>query len=199
MHSVQQIMKRHEAAQRRKDHWRQIYEDCYEFGLPQRNLYDGYYEGGGAPGQNKMARVFDSTAINAVQRFANRIQSGLFPPYANWCRLEPGADIPEDRRIEAQAALDIYSEKMFSVLRQSNFDLAMGEFLLDLAVGTAVMLVQDGDDMTPIRFTSVPQYLVSIEEGAYGKVDNVYRRMRMKARLSHSTGLMPSCLTACSA
>ena len=113
MHSVQQIMKRHEAAQRRKDHWRQIYEDCYEFGLPQRNLYDGYYEGGGAPGQNKMVRVFDSTAINAVQRFANRIQSGLFPPYANWCRLEPGADIPEDRRIEAQAALDIYSEKMF--------------------------------------------------------------------------------------
>ena len=180
MHSVEQIMKRHDAAQRRKDNWRQIYEDCYEFGLPQRNLYDGYYEGGGSPGQNKMARVFDSTAINAVQRFANRIQSGLFPPYANWCRLEPGADIPQDRSIEAQAALDIYSEKMFSVLRQSNFDLAMGEFLLDLSVGTAVMLIQDGDDMTPIRFTAVPQYLVSIEEGAHGKVDNVYRRMRLK-------------------
>ena len=180
MHSVEQIMKRHEAAQRRKDNWRQIYEDCYEFGLPQRNLYDGYYEGGGSPGQNKMARVFDSTAINAVQRFANRIQSGLFPPYANWCRLEPGADIPQDRAIEAQAALDIYAEKMFSVLRQSNFDLAMGEFLLDLSVGTAVMLVQEGDDLSPIRFTSVPQYLVAIEEGAYGKVDNVYRRMRMK-------------------
>ena len=42
MHSVEQILKRHEAAQRRKDHWRQIYEDCSEFGLPQRNLYDGY-------------------------------------------------------------------------------------------------------------------------------------------------------------
>jgi hypothetical protein len=180
VHSVEQILKRHDAAQRRKDNWRQIYEDCYEFGLPQRNLYDGYYEGGGSPGQNKMARVFDSTAINATQRFANRIQSGLFPPYANWCRLEPGADIPEDRRIEAQAALDVYSEKMFSVLRQSNFDLAMGEFLLDLSVGTAVMLIQDGDDMTPIRFTAVPQYLVSIEEGAHGKVDNVYRRMRLK-------------------
>jgi hypothetical protein len=70
---------------------------------------------------------------------------------------------------------------MFSLLRQSNFDLAMGEFLMDLAVGTAVMLVQPGDDMTPIRFTSVPQYLVAIEEGAHGKVDNVYRRMRLKA------------------
>jgi hypothetical protein len=180
MHSVEQIIKRHELAQRRKDNWRQIYEDCYEFGLPQRNLYDGFYEGGGAPGQNKMVRVFDSTAINATQRFANRIQSGLFPPYAPWCRLEPGPDIPQDRQIEAQMALDMYGETMFSLLRQSNFDLAMGEFLLDLAVGTAVMLVQPGDDMTPIRFTAVPQYLVSIEEGAHGRVDNVYRRMRLK-------------------
>jgi hypothetical protein len=127
-----------------------------------------------------MVRVFDSTAINATQRFANRIQSGLFPPYGRWCRLEPGSDIPEERRIETQAVLDIYADKMFALLRQSNFDLAMGEFLLDLAVGTAVMLVQPGDDITPIRFTSVPQYLVAIEEGAHGKVDNVYRRMRLK-------------------
>ena len=154
---VEQILKRHDAAQRRKDNWRQIYEDCYEFALPQRNLYDGYYEGGGSPGQNKMVRVFDSTAINATQRFANRIQSGLFPPYGRWCRLEPGPDIPEERQMEAQMALDLYAEKMFALLRQTNFDLAMGEFLLDLAVGTAVMLVQPGDDATPIRFTAVPQ------------------------------------------
>ena len=181
MKSVEEIIKRHELAQRRKDNWRQIYEDCYEFALPQRNLYDGYYEGGGSPGQNKMVRVFDSTAINATQRFANRIQSGLFPPYGRWCRLEPGPEIPDNRQLEAQAALDVYSDKMFSLLRQTNFDLAMGEFLMDLAVGTAVMLIQPGDDVTPIRFTAVPQYLVSIEEGAHGKVDNVYRRMRIKA------------------
>jgi len=181
MYSVEEILKRHDAAQRRKDNWRQIYEDCYEYGLPQRNLYDGYYEGGGAPGQNKMARVFDSTAINSTQRFANRIQSGLFPPYGRWCRLEPGPDIPVERQVEVQAVLDSYSDRMFSVLRQSNFDLAMGEFLMDLAVGTAVMLVQPGDENTPVRFTAVPQYLVSIEEGAHGKVDNVYRRMRLKA------------------
>ena len=37
-----------------------------------------------------MNQVFDSTAINSVQRFANRLQSGLFPPYRNWCRLMVG-------------------------------------------------------------------------------------------------------------
>ena len=42
-----------------------------------RNLYDGYYEAD-VPGQDKMKRVFDSTAIHSTARFANRIQSSLF-------------------------------------------------------------------------------------------------------------------------
>jgi len=174
-----EIMKRAEKAEARKDQWRTIYEECYEFALPQRNLYSGYYEGK-TPGQNKMARVFDATAVNSTQRFANRIQSALFPPYRNWCRLQAGNDVPEERKEEIGQALDIYTEKMFDVIRQTNFDLAMSEFLLDLCVGTAVMLVQPGDDDGPVRFTAVPQYLVSLEEGPYGVVDNVYRKMRVR-------------------
>lgn len=177
---VEDVLKRHDMALRKKDDFRDLYEDAYEFALPQRNLYDGYWEGkvGGA---KKMNRVFDSTAINSVQRFANRLQSGIFPPQRKWCRLEPGPDIPDDRKPEAQAALDVYNEKLFATLKQSNFDIAMGEFLLDLSVGTAVMMVQPGDDINPINFIPVPQYLVAFEEGANGQVDNVYRRMRIKA------------------
>ena len=175
-----EIMKRAEKADARKDQWRSIYEECYEFALPQRNLYSGFYDGK-SPGQDKMARVFDATAINSTQRFANRIQSALFPPYRNWCRLQNGNEVPEDRQEEIGQALDYYTETMFDVIRQTNFDLAMSEFLLDLCVGTAVMLIQPGDDDAPVRFTAVPQYLVSLEEGPYGVVDNVYRRMRVRA------------------
>jgi hypothetical protein len=174
------VLKRHDIALRKKDDFRDLYEGAYEFALPQRNLYDGYWEGkvGGA---KKMNRVFDSTAISSTQRFANRLQSGIFPPQRKWCRLEPGPDIPQERRAEAQAALDVYTEKFFATIKQSNFDIAMGEFLLDLSVGTAVMMVQPGDDVNPINFIPVPQYLVAFEEGANGQVDNVYRRMRIKA------------------
>jgi hypothetical protein len=175
-----QIMEREAKAQARKDEWRSVYEDCYKFALPQRNLYNGYYEGGVA-GQNKMTNVFDSTAIHATQRFANRIQAGLFPPYKKWCRLEAGSSIPADRKADAQSALDAYTEIMFDTLRQTNFDLAMGEFLLDLAVGTAVMMIMPGDEATPIRFTPVPQYLVAFEEGPFGNIDNVFRKLRLKA------------------
>lgn len=178
--TVDDILKRHDIALRKKDDFRSLYEDCYEFALPQRNMYDGYYDGG-VGGQKKMARIFDSTAISSTQRFANRLQSGIFPPQRKWCRLDPGTDIPDDRRDEAQAALDVYADKMFAVIRQSNFDIAIGEFLLDLSVGTAAMLVQPGDDVSPINFIPVPQFLVAFEEGANGQVDNVYRRMRIKA------------------
>ena len=38
-----QVMDRSKKAFARKDLWRTIYEDCYRYALPQRNLYDGYY------------------------------------------------------------------------------------------------------------------------------------------------------------
>jgi hypothetical protein len=176
--STEEIIKRAERAQRNKDLFEDLYRDAYEFALPQRQLY-GYWEGN-SKGNKKMARVFDATAINSTQRFANRLQSGIFPPQRKWCRLEPGSDIPPERKDQAQQILDIYSEKMFTILKQSNFDIAIGEFLLDLAVGTAGMLILPGDDVSPINFIPVPMFLLSYEEGANGQIDKVYRKMRMK-------------------
>ena len=176
--TVEDIVRRAEVAQRRKDLFDDLYRDAYEFALPQRQLH-GYWEGN-SQGNKKMTRVFDSTAITSTQRFANRLQSGIFPPQRKWCRLEPGMDIPPDRKSQAQLILDNYSEKMFAVLKQSNFDIAIGEFLLDLAVGTAGMLVLPGDDVQPINFIPVPMFLLSYEEGANGQVDKVFRKLRMK-------------------
>ena len=118
------LKKRYSYCQNRKEQWRSIYEEAYEYCLPMRNLYDGYYEQN-TPGQNKMKRVFDSTAIHSTARFANRIQSALFPPQQVWCRLKPGADVPEESKLDAQRALDIYNKKLFSVMRQSGFDLSL--------------------------------------------------------------------------
>lgn len=181
--TAEEVYKRAEKAYSKKENWRDIYEECYEYALPERNLYSGYYETR-TPGQNKSKRVFDSTAIYSTQRFANRLQSSLFPPYRNWCRLIVGdnakVELEDEQKQELQTALDVYTEQMFTLIRQTNFDLSMSEMLLDLAVGTGVMLIQPGDDEVPIRFESVPQYLVALEEGPYGRVDNVYRRHKMR-------------------
>ena len=177
------VFKRSEKAYAKKENWRDIYEECYEYALPERNLYSGYYETK-TPGINKTKRVFDSTAIFSTQRFANRLQSSLFPPYRNWCRLIVGdnakVELSDQEKQRLQMALDVYTEQMFTIIRQTNFDLSMSELLLDLAVGTGVMLIQPGDDDAPIRFEAVPQYLVALEEGPYGKVDNVYRKHKIR-------------------
>ena len=171
------LKKRYDSANSHKDQWRSIYEDAYRYALPMRNLYDGYGTAN-VPGQNKMNDVFDSTAIQSTQKFANRLQSGVFPPQRDWCRLMPGDEIPDERNVEVQRILDDYSKKMFAVMRQSQFDMSMGEFLLELAVGTAVMLVQPGDEVQPIRYTCIPTFSVCFEEGPFGKVQNVYRKMK---------------------
>lgn len=177
--SLDQILQRAEKAQRNKDLFESLYRDAYEFALPQRQLY-GYYDGN-SQGAKKMARVFDSTAINSTQRFANRLQSGIFPPQRKWCQLDPGSEVPAEQRQQAKAILELYREEMFTAIKQSNFDIAIGEFLMDMAVGTACMMIQPGDDISPLNFIPVPLFLVSFEEGANGQVDKVYRRMRMKA------------------
>jgi len=177
--STKEIKARYKIAQARKEQWRTIYEEAYEFCLPMRNLYDGYYEMDSTPGQNKMKRIFDSTAMNSTKRFANKVQASLFPPQQNWCRLVPGQEVPEPNRTEAQAVLNFYEDKMFAVMRQSGFDLALSEFLLDLAVGTACMLIQPGTGDTPIKYKSIPLYQISFDEGPDGGVGYVYRKFKL--------------------
>ena len=172
------LRKRSTAAWAKKDQWRSLYEEAYEYALPQRNLFDGNWEGG-LGGRSKGLKVFDSTAIHSTQRFANRIQSGLFPPDKQWMVLAPGTDIPPPQKPEVAGALQTHGDKFFSILRQTSFDLAMGEFLMDMCVGTGAMLIQPGDDLQPIRFDAVPIYLLALEEGPNGNVENVFRKMRL--------------------
>jgi hypothetical protein len=178
--SAEHVNKRYHTAWTRKENWRTLYEQCYQYALPQRNLYDGYWEGG-IPGRVKNLQVFDSTAVHGVQRFANRIQAGLFPPDKEWMVLQPGTEIPEEAQDEVREGLQNYTDKFFSIIKQTSFDLAMGEFLLDLSIGTGVMLIQPGDDLEPIRFQAIPQALVALEEGPQGTVENVFRKMRVAA------------------
>lgn len=172
-----QLHKRASAAWNRKEEWRVLYETAYEYALPQRNLYDGSWDSG-TRGKSKGNNVFDSTAVHATQRFANRMQSGLFPPDKKWMDLQPGTDIPDDRMDEVRQALQVYNKRFFALLRQTNFDLAMGEFLMDLCVGTAAMMVQPGDSQNKIRFTPIPSFLLALEEGPDGEVQNVYRKIK---------------------
>jgi hypothetical protein len=177
-----QIADRHKAASAKWDEWRGVLDLCYQFAAPQRNLFGGQYEGG-TQGGTKMNNVFDSTAISSTDRFANRMQSNVFPPQKKWARLECGTAIPADKKPQVQKALEKTNDEMFAVMRSSNFDIAIGEFLHDLAIGTACMCIQAGDAASPVNYTAVSPALVRFEEDEYGRPCNVYRPMKVKAEL----------------
>ena len=88
-----------------KDEWRSIYEDAYRYVLPNRNLYDGNYETT-SPKNDKMNRVYDSTAIHATQRFANRLAIWGLSYTATLVSFSSGEEIPPERHIEIQRILD---------------------------------------------------------------------------------------------
>jgi hypothetical protein len=181
--TVKQIKERHAACERKWDEWRSIYDLCYTFAAPQRNLWGGHGEVGITQGTTKMNQVFDSTAISSTSRFANRVQANVFPPQKKWARLEPGTKIPPNRVTEIKRALEVVCDEMFAVMRSSNFDIAIGEFLTDLAIGTAHLCVQPGDYESPVNYTAVSPAHVRFEEDEYGRPCNHYRPLKVKAEL----------------
>jgi len=174
---VEDIVVRANTADQEKQNWVSQYRDAYEFALPMRNLYSTFQ-----PGADKMNRVFDSTAIISTNKFASRLQSNLTPPSQQWLDFLPGFETPEDNKDEAALLLQKVRKRFFAIIENSNFDTAITEFYLDLAVGTAAMLVMEGDDDQPVIFTAVPNAQIALDEGPMGAVDGVFRQHQMSAR-----------------
>ena len=74
----QMLKKRYDSAWSKKENWRSLYEQCYTYGLPQRNLYDGYHEDG-AGGRHKGSIVFDSTAVLVFRSLLTGYNPACFP------------------------------------------------------------------------------------------------------------------------
>lgn len=178
--SAKDASARFKRAWSRKARWRSLYEDAYRFSMPNRNMYSS-----DTPGQRKDDLVFDSTLPLSTARFANRLQAELTPIFQHWAELVPGqfAEVPKDAKQEFDMILKGITDRFFSALAVSNFDSTINEFYLDLAIGTAVMLVLEGDERIPIRFISVPTYQVALEEGPWGTVGAVYRKQKLPLRI----------------
>jgi hypothetical protein len=176
------VIIRGNSADQEKQNWVSQYRDAYEFALPMRNLYSTFQ-----PGADKMNRVFNSTQIISTQKFASRLQSNLTPPNNEWLDFLPGTNILDQDKDEARRILKEAQKKFFAILGNSNFDTVITEYYLDLAVGTAAMLVMEGDDDNPVIFTAVPNAQLSLDEGPLSSVDGVFRQHTIAARNIETT------------
>tara|TARA_Y100001935_G_scaffold252946_1_gene257955 strand:+ start:67 stop:1644 length:1578 start_codon:yes stop_codon:yes gene_type:complete len=177
---VKQLLNRYNHAKSIKDLWLPTFEECYEYALPQRESF--YTE---SIGRRRSDRIFDETAVVGVQEFASRLQSGIVPNFARWADFVAGSEIPKEEQREVNLLLDQVTEYVFEVLQNSNFSQEVHETFLDCAVGTGVLLVEEGDAIQPIKFKAIPLPQVVLDSGFDDKIDHVYRKrmIRMKELL----------------
>lgn len=193
--SVKNIQARSKKAFEEEAKWRDILEDCYQYCLPNRNLFSEQQSGA-----KKTDKIFDSTAVESINIGASKLQDSIAPIWKRWATLGPSAEVERlegFKEVEKQIR-DKQEENtkiMFDYINRSNFSSQFYEACLDLLIGTCTLAIEDsGEAENPIVFTAIPQKGVAFEEGADGTIKSHFRKHKVKARNIESMyrGFKPS-------
>ena len=168
---VASFMKKYRDSEKIYDHWKDKYEEAYEYTLPQR---ESFYEE--TVGERRTDKIFDETAVVGIQEFASRLQAGLVPTYGRWANFEAGSEVPDQQKPAVNEQLDAITKYVFEIIAGSNFNQEIHEAFMDCAIGTGVLLVEEGDSLNPINFQAIPLPRVMLNNGPDNKVDTVFRK-----------------------
>ena len=159
----EEILARHARAAERRRPLEGTWQACYDHALP-------------APGA---APLFDATAADAAEQLAASLLAELAPPWSRWFSLAPARSGTE---AALAATLAEAAETLQGHLDRSNFALELHQAFLDLVVaGTGVLSVEEAPpgDVSALRFRAVPLRDAVLEEGASGRLDTVFRALRL--------------------
>jgi hypothetical protein len=184
--TLQDLKAREKQAFQKMVLWHDLLDDCYEYFLPNRNLFDDF-----ATGQKKMDRIFDSTAVEAIQQGASKLQENIAPIWGNWATFAPSVNVLNmlesgDYNVseeEIRANLEKQADIVFDYINRSNFGTQFFEHALDLLIGTGTLRIdEDENEDMPIIFNAIPQKGIAFEEGPHGSIETHWRRFTVKAR-----------------
>ena len=102
---AQSYMAKYEKAKTIRREFEELYDEIFEYCLPQRQGFKNY-----TPGQRRDDRIFDETAVVGVQEFASRLQSGLVPNFARWADFVAGSEVPPEEADDINNKLDKVTE-----------------------------------------------------------------------------------------
>jgi hypothetical protein len=186
---LQALLERAKRARTNRDAFRALMTDINKFAMPERDSWSSY-----GLGADRQVEVFDSTAVVATGRFANRLQQALFPPQQRWAMLDLPPEMPMDDAAQGvRAALQEATGILFKHLHASNFDQVINEWAMDLAGGAGALMVENGRLATKrsgaplLRFQAVTSGRVGFDEGPFGAVEGIFHDQKMAARLIRRT------------
>ena len=178
-HNVEErIIERYTAAQRRRQGWEKLWQDCYNYALPQR----GDFYGSSYAGEDKTDHIFDATAMDAADQLAASILANLTPTWSSWFALKAGPDLSEEEAVKLAPVLEKASAVMQAHFDRSNFAVEIHQCYLDLVVGgTASLMFEETTpgSFSAFQFTSVPLKHIVLEEGESGTLDGAFRMLSL--------------------
>jgi len=176
--AVEVLLRRYRRARARRHRWESTWRECYDFALPSRESALG----NSSPGTQRGDRLFDGTAPDAVDQLAASMLAQLTPPWSRWFDLTAGADLTEDERARMAPTLEHAAEVLRAEFAASNFAVEIHQAYLDLVtLGTACLAFEEAPPGEPsaFRFAAVPMADVALDEGPTGRLDTVFRRIRL--------------------
>lgn len=172
------FMARYQRARGRRDMYATVIDEAYEFALPLRQRISMR---GRMPGPADVDRLFDSTAVIAVQALASQMLDDVWPADQTPFELKAGPGLPAEKAEAANRDLAGVSSLLIDMINNSNFRSAAHEMFCDYTIGTGIMVVEQGGPDAPLMFRAVPLTEAVIDLGPWGQPDALFQPQKVQA------------------
>ena len=172
-------------------HWRRI--SRYFNPEEDENIFSdqGYHD----PGDQETDYIFDSTAVNAADRFGTIIDSYLTPQGSKWQKL-----MPEKEELTKDKKVMRWYEKVTDILfkhrydPEANFVSQNGQTYISTGTyGTGCTYVDEPESGKGLRYKSIHLSQLYIGENHQGMVNRVFRRFTLTpAQMKEKFDKLPS-------
>ncbi|MCK6417820.1 MAG: portal protein [Alphaproteobacteria bacterium] len=170
------LIARYHEARKSRGAWENLWQECYDYALPQRGDFLSAYQ----PGQRRTDKIYDATAMDAADQLAASLLGHLTPAWSQWFGLKPGPDLSRAEAERLAPVLEKAARTIQDHFDRSNFAVEIHQCYLDLVVGgTASLYFAEAapGGFSAFHFAAVPLSQAVLGEGAGGMLDTTYRRM----------------------
>lgn len=173
---LEKIKKRSSDAWSKRSKWDDVIGDAYDYAIPNRR------PGGSGRSPRVSNLLFDMTAPSGAMHFAGNLQRDLFPSGQPTFTLETG---PIAAMAIGDNGVKIYNRELAKAAKlihpfflAGDWDTAVHEACIDLAVGTAALLPIKGTTDDPVIFCSIPIDQIAVSVDMAGRVVHVSWKQR---------------------
>jgi len=173
---IAKLDRRFKQLQGQRSNWENHWQELADYMLPRKADITRKR----TQGDKRTERIFDGTAIHAVELLASSLHGMLTSPSTPWFSMRYRDPLLQGNDA-ANEWLELAIDQMYQAFNRSNFQQEIHELYYDLVVfGTAALYVEGNDD--GLNFSSRHIAEIYISEDSNGTVDTVYRKFKMTAR-----------------